>query len=148
MKRTIGFLLLLVTALLPVVAQQVTWSYRLIGDNTATPSIEITATIAPGFHLYAPNTPPGGPEPLVFYFDTKGCTLDGKPVANKAYTKEYDDVFEVDQYFYSNSVKFTQKLKAAAKEWQGTRRGEGSGLRRHGMLPGERLTPPSRGRRR
>ena len=118
MKRTIGFLLLLITALLPVMAQQVTWSYRLIGDNTATPSIEITATIAPGFHLYAPNTPPGGPEPLVFYFDTKGCTLDGKPVANKAYTKEYDDVFEVDQYYYSNSVKFTQKLKAAAKEWQ------------------------------
>lgn len=118
MRRTIGFLLLLITALLPVVAQQVTWSYRLIGDNTATPSIEITATIAPGFHLYAPNTPPGGPEPLVFYFDTKGCTLDGKPVANKAYTKEYDDVFEVDQYYYSNSVKFTQKLKAAAKEWE------------------------------
>ena len=103
---------------LSCVAEQVTWSYKILGDNTPTPSIQITAAVEPGFHLYAPNTPEGGGQPLEFHFDVKGCTLDGTPKANKAYTKEYNDVFEVDEYFYTGTVTFTQKLKAAADKWE------------------------------
>lgn len=117
-KRISSFLVFSLLIALSSVAEQVTWSYKILGDNTPTPSIQITAAVEPGFHLYAPNTPDGGGQPLEFHFDVKGCTLDGTPKANKAYTKEYNDVFEVDEYFYTGTVTFTQKLKAAADKWE------------------------------
>ncbi len=117
-KRISSLLVFSLLIALSCVAEQVTWSYKVLGDNTPTPSIQITAAVEPGFHLYAPNTPDGGGQPLEFHFDVKGCTLDGTPKANKAYTKEYNDVFEVDEYFYTGTVTFTQKLKAAADKWE------------------------------
>lgn len=117
-KRISSFLVFSLLIALSCVAEHVTWSYKILGDNTPTPSIQITAAVEPGFHLYAPNTPDGGGQPLEFHFDVKGCTLDGTPKANKAYTKEYNDVFEVDEYFYTGTVTFTQKLKAAADKWE------------------------------
>lgn len=117
-KRISSLLVFSLLIALSCVAEQVTWSYKILGDNTPTPSIQITAAVEPGFHLYAPNTPDGGGQPLEFHFDVKGCTLDGTPKANKAYTKEYNDVFEVDEYFYTGTVTFTQKLKAAADKWE------------------------------
>lgn len=117
-KRISTILVFSLLIALSCVAEQVTWSYKILGDNTPTPSIQITAAVEPGFHLYAPNTPDGGGQPLEFHFDVKGCTLDGTPKANKAYTKEYNDVFEVDEYFYTGTVTFTQKLKAAADKWE------------------------------
>lgn len=117
-KRISSLLVFSLLITLSCVAEQVTWSYKILGDNTPTPSIQITAAVEPGFHLYAPNTPDGGGQPLEFHFDVKGCTLDGAPKANKAYTKEYNDVFEVDEYFYTGTVTFTQKLKAAAEKWE------------------------------
>ena len=117
-KRISSLLVFSLLIALSCVAEQVTWSYKILGDNTPTPSIQITAAVEPGFHLYAPNTPDGGGQPLEVHFDVKGCTLDGTPKANKAYTKEYNDVFEVDEYFYTGTVSFTQKLKAAADKWE------------------------------
>lgn len=117
-KRISIILVLSLLTALSCVAEQVTWSYKILGDDTPTPSIQITAAVEPGFHLYAPNTPDGGGQPLEFHFDVKGCTLDGAPKVNKAYTKEYNDVFEVDEYFYTGTVTFTQKLKAAADKWE------------------------------
>lgn len=117
MKKYFLTLSLLLLAVVAYAADAVSWSFKLVGDNTATPAIEATATVAPGYHLYSQDNPAGGSNPLVFYFDLKGCALDGKPVANKAYTKEFDDTFEVDQHFYTGSVTFTQKLKPTAKNF-------------------------------
>ena len=117
MKRYITILYLLIIPLLSYAANAVEWSYRLIGDNTDSPSIEMTANIEPGFHLYAVENPEGGSNPLVFYFDTKGCKLVGKPVANKPYHQDYDDVFEMVQFTYDGTVVFTQKLKPEDKEF-------------------------------
>ena len=117
MKKYFLTLTLLVFAMAAFAADAVSWSYRLVGDNTASPAIEATATVTPGYHLYSQDNPAGGSNPLVFYFDLKGCTLDGKTVANKAYTKEFDDTFEVDQHFYTGTVTFTQKLKPTDKNF-------------------------------
>lgn len=98
-------------------ADAVKWSFNLSEDNTATPVLEITAQIAPGDHLYAQDNPEGGSMPLEFIFELKGCVRDGKVTANKAYTKAYNDIFNVDEHFYSGTVKFTQKLKATSEKW-------------------------------
>lgn len=118
MKKILNLLTILALTALPALADHVSWSYKIIGDNTASPSVVISAQIDPGFHLYAPNTPDGGGQPLQFHFETKGCALDGAPQDNKNYLKEYNDVFEVDEYFYTGAVSFTQKLKPADKNWE------------------------------
>ena len=116
-KRLFLSLVFVCAAICTFAANEVSWTIRLEGDNTDSPKVVMTATIAPGFHLYAPENPAGGSQPLEFYITPKGCKLVGKPVANKKYTKEYDDVFMVDQYFFSNSVTFTQKLKPTAEKF-------------------------------
>ena len=98
-------------------ADAVKWDIKLVGDGTDSPSIVATATIDPGYHLYSIDNPAGGSNPLVFYFDTKGCEAVGTPTADHAYTKEFDDTFEVDQHFYANKVTFTQKLKPTAASY-------------------------------
>lgn len=98
-------------------AEQVKWSYRVTGDNTPTPSLEITAVIAPGFHLYAQDNPDGGGVPLSFHITTEGCKAQGGFKADKVYTKAYDDIMMVDEHYYTGTVKFTQKLKAASDKW-------------------------------
>ncbi len=117
MKKTIFFLSLVFATLTAMGADGVAWSIKLIGDGTDHPAVEVTANVAPGFHLYDMNNPAGGSQPMQFFFDLKGCTLDGKVKANKPYTKEFDDVFEVDQYFYTGTVKFTQKLKPTSENY-------------------------------
>lgn len=109
--RKLLFILTLITSFSLFAADNVTWSYRLVGDNTADPSLEITAKIEKGFHLYAFDNPPMGSNPLVMTFDVKGCSLVGKPKADKAYSKEFNDIFGVEEHYWSGTVKFTQKLK-------------------------------------
>lgn len=118
MNKILNLAAMLVLTALPALAEHVTWSYKIVGDNTPSPSVVITANVDPGFHLYAPNTPDGGGQPLEFHFETKGCALSGTPAASKAYIKEYNDVFEVDEYFYTGTVSFTQKLKPTDKNWE------------------------------
>lgn len=113
-RTILTLILLLTTSALSLAANAVKWDIRLVGDGTDSPEIVATATIEPGYHLYAIDNPAGGSNPLEFYFDTKGCETIGTPKANKAYTKEFDDTFEVDQHFYSGSVSFTQQLKPTA----------------------------------
>lgn len=116
--RYLATALLIICATLCLAAQEaVTWSYRLVDNNTDHPAIVMTATIHPGYHLYDINNPTGGSNPLVFSFETTGCKISGKPVANVAYTKEYDEDFEVDQYFYTGTVSFKQLLTPTAQNF-------------------------------
>lgn len=110
MKRLTLSLSLLLSMVIAFAANPVTWTIKLVGDNSPTPSIEAKAVIEPGYHLFSIDNPEGGSNPLEFLFETKGCKLDGSPVADKPYVSEYDDIFEVDQHFYTGTVTFTQKL--------------------------------------
>lgn len=111
-------LLLLLTALmcLNALADQVSWNYRITGAGTENPALVITADIAPGYHLYSADTPDGGPMPLEFRITPTGCKLVGKPTADKKYAKAFNDIFGVDEHFYSGRVSFTQKLKPTAAD--------------------------------
>lgn len=111
MKKLVWIIGLLLMPITIFAQESVTWSYKLTGNNTDSPSIEMTAHISQGFHLYSMDNPEGGSNPLTFYFETNGCKLDGNPVPNKSYHKEYDEIFELDQHTYDGEVTFTQKIK-------------------------------------
>ena len=117
MKRYITCLFFILSLISVYADNPVTWSFKLTGDNSMNPAVEMTASISPGYHMYAIDNPPGGSNPLEFFFDLKGCKLDGKPVPNKPYEKEFDDIFEVDQHFYDGTVTFTQKITPVDKDF-------------------------------
>lgn len=106
-----------VTSVVAFAAASVQWSYKLVGDGTASPSVEITAAVPAGYHLYAQDNPAGGGSPLKIYVEGTGVKADGKPSANRAYTKAYNDIFETDEHFYTGTVKFVQRLKPTAREY-------------------------------
>lgn len=108
---------LVLLTVMSMAAEAVNWSFELKGDNTANPSIVMTAVVEPGYHLFSIDNPKGGSAPLEFYFETTGCETVGIPEADKAYTDVYDDIFEVRQHFYTGKVVFTQKLKPTAKDF-------------------------------
>ncbi|MBM6499956.1 protein-disulfide reductase DsbD family protein [Flavobacterium macrobrachii] len=64
------------------------------------------------WHVYSQFTPADGPIPAEFKFkDTKGnYELIGK-TKESPYKKQYNDVFEVDEYYFEKKVTFTQKVK-------------------------------------
>lgn len=117
MKRFFLTFSLILIAVSVWAADAVKWTIALQDDNTDHPSVKITATVNPGYHLYSVDNPAGGSMPLQFFFDVKGCKTVGKPQANKKYTTEFDDIFEVDQHFYEGTVVFTQKLQPTSKDY-------------------------------
>lgn len=117
MKRFFLSFSLLLACVCAFAADAVNWTVALVDDKTDHPSLKITAKVNPGYHLYSVDNPAGGSMPLEFYFDVKGCKTVGAPAANKKYTSEYDDVFDVDQHFYEGTIVFTQKLKPTAKDF-------------------------------
>ncbi len=118
MKKTLALLVSFVMfAVLGVKgADPVTWSYKLIDENTDHPAVQMTATVAAGYHLY--DFTHGGMEnPLNISVKADGATLVGKPAANKKFTAETDEDGMPARY-YTGSVTFTQKLKATKPEFK------------------------------
>ncbi len=64
------------------------------------------------WHVYSQFTPADGPIPATFKFkDAKGnFELIGK-TKESPYKKQYNDIFEVDEYYFEKNVTFTQKIK-------------------------------------
>lgn len=117
MKRLIWTFALLTVSVSIFAQDVVKWSYSLKDDHTDHPVLQIIADIDKGYHLYSFDNPAGGGIPLQFFFDTKGCKIDGKPVANKDYIVAYNDIFEVDEHLYDGTVVFTQKIIPTEKDY-------------------------------
>lgn len=81
--------------------------------NQKTKNIEMTATIADGWHLYSQHISNEiGPVPTAFKFSTnENVTLSGDVKEPKA-IQEYDENFEATLDFFKEKVTFQQKAEA------------------------------------
>lgn len=72
----------------------------------------VSGVIDEGWHVYSQFTPDGGPLPMVLNFKNQSGNYDliGKAVESK-YKKQFNEVFEVDEYFFEKSVTVAQKIK-------------------------------------
>lgn len=90
----------------------VSWAFS--SKKTADKQYEVylTATIAPGWHLYAQDAGQG-PEPTTITF-TKNPLLnaEGKVKEDGKLIKEYDPNYNTVLKFYANKVTFSQKFKS------------------------------------
>lgn len=118
MKKAYALLLAMLIGVFALKADPVTWTYKLIDEGTDHPALQMTATIAPGYHLY--NFDHKGMEnPLNISVRPDGATLVGTPKANKAATAEVDED-GMQARFFSGSVTFTQKLKPTKENFSVT----------------------------
>ncbi len=91
-----------------------TYEYKKISDTEG--ELLFKATIESGWHLYSQYNPPskdglGGARPLIFTIKkNSNFELVGK-VVEPTYKKEYNDIWESDEYFFNNSAVFKQKIK-------------------------------------
>ncbi|WP_412463767.1 protein-disulfide reductase DsbD family protein [Flavobacterium mekongense] len=114
MKKVL-FLLLSFLTLFTAQGQMVNpvkWSSRVEKISETEFNLVMEAKIDDDWHVYSQFTPENGPLPAEFKFkDTKGnYELIGK-VKESPYKKQYNDVFEVDEYYFEKKATFTQKIK-------------------------------------
>ncbi|WP_300487146.1 thioredoxin family protein [Flavobacterium sp.] len=114
MKRNI-FLILLMIVVQSGFSQMldpVKWKTSVEKKSDNEVVLVFEATIDNEWHMYSQFTPEGGVIPTEFtYKDQKGnFELVGKTKESE-YKKVYNDVFEVDEYYFANKARFTQTVK-------------------------------------
>lgn len=95
----------------------VKWSFSSKRTGEKEFELSLTAKIDKGWHLYSQNiSGDDGPIPTSFTFiPDKSFTLSGKVTEPKP-TKEYDPNFQMELFFFSNTVTFKQKVLTAAEK--------------------------------
>jgi thiol:disulfide interchange protein DsbD len=113
MKKIVSLLALLVTFFgTAQIVEPVKWSSSIVKISDTEVDLIISASIENNWHLYSQFTPEGGALPLVFTFkNQKGnYQLVGKAKEGK-YKKSFNEIFEIEEYYFQNAAKFTQRIK-------------------------------------
>lgn len=118
MKKILFALIALFATMQLAQADPVTWQYKLVDDGTDHPSIQMTATIAGGYHLYD-FTHQGMENKLVISVKGEGVETVGSPTAARKPIAEIDED-GMNARFYTGSITFTQKLKPTAEKYKVT----------------------------
>jgi thiol:disulfide interchange protein DsbD len=94
------------------IVEPVKWSSSVVKVSDTELDLIISASIENNWHLYSQFTPEGGALPLVFTFkNQKGnYQLIGKTKEGK-YKKSFNEIFEIEEYYFQTSAKFTQRIK-------------------------------------
>ena len=104
-------------ALAPCMAQiinPVKWSAKVDKITDTEYNLVMNGIIDSGWHLYSQFSPENGPLPAEFKFENSKANYElvGK-IKEIPYKKQYNDVFEVDEYYFEKNVTFTQKVKVS-----------------------------------
>jgi len=117
MKKLLTALLLLA---LPVLASAqienpVKWSFASKKINDKTYELHMTATIEPGWHLYAQDAGEG-PVPTSFKFSKNPLVATtGQPKEEGKLHKAFDKNFDSELKYYENKVNFVQTVTVRGK---------------------------------
>jgi len=105
------------SAAIAQVQTPVKWQVASKKINSKEAVILIKATIQNGWHIYGQNVPDGGPMPTTFTFkNSKGFTLNGKPIESVKAKSKYEEVFKMTVPYFHNEVIFQQKVKLNGKK--------------------------------
>jgi thiol:disulfide interchange protein len=94
------------------IKEPVKWKTKVDKISDSEFNLVINGTIEKDWHVYSQFTPDGGALPMYLTFlDQKGnYELIGK-AKEGAFKKHFNDVFEVEEYYFDNTVQVTQKVK-------------------------------------
>ncbi|MDR0823505.1 MAG: thiol:disulfide interchange protein, partial [Prevotella sp.] len=118
MKKAVSLLILSITSLISVYAQEsASWSVKLIDKGNSEVELTATFSIEPTWHIFDVTVPEDGPMPTTISIESlKGATKIGKLKAiNSKLKKKYDDIFQMEYGYYENQATFVQRLKITDK---------------------------------
>ena len=114
MRKTL-FLLLSFLAVANVTAQilnPVKWTTKTEKISDTEFNLVFEGKIDADWHVYSQFTPENGPLPAEFIFEKAKGNFEILGKAKESpYKKQYNDIFEVDEYYFENNVTFKQKVK-------------------------------------
>lgn len=112
LKHIVLFFLFAFTQINAQIFEPVKWTSRIEKVSNTEFNLIMEGTIDDGWHVYSQFSHPDGSMPAVVKFiDANGnYTLMGKTSEGKT-EKQYSDVFEVDETFFSHKALFKQKVK-------------------------------------
>lgn len=113
--NNLSFLLLAFFAFINVNAQilsPVKWTTKIEKLSDTEFNLVLNGAIDEGWHVYSQYTPEDGPLPMVVTVaQPKGAfELVGK-AKESPYKKQFNDVFEVDEYYFEHNVAISQRVK-------------------------------------
>jgi thiol:disulfide interchange protein DsbD len=113
MRLSILFVLFTLLSLTVFSQKEISWNVAYNADNQ---TIEFTASIAIGWHLYSQHIADGaGPVATSFVFnELNGIKLKGK-VEEPESIRKYDQSFEATLNFFEGKVTFTQHISKTTK---------------------------------
>ncbi|CAM4054639.1 cytochrome c biogenesis protein CcdA [Flavobacterium antarcticum] len=90
----------------------VKWKTKVIQKSDTEFELVMEATIENEWHVYSQYTPEGGAQPLEFTFkDAKGNYTTVGKTKESPYKKVFNDIFEVDEYYFAKTAQFKQIVK-------------------------------------
>ena len=114
MKKVLFYLLpfLALANLNAQIVKPVKWTSKVEKLSETEFNLVMQGKIDDEWHVYSQFTPENGPLPAEFAFENEkgNYELVGK-VKESPYKKQYNEVFEVDEYYFEKKVTFTQKVK-------------------------------------
>ncbi len=100
----------------------VVWSQEVNQISDTEFELVLTAEIMSGWHVYSQHTPPGGPLPTEFTYVGAGESYELLGDTEESETETaFSDIFEVDETFFKNEARFTQKIRITDKDLQQVR---------------------------
>jgi len=114
MKKVLFFLLIFLAFAYgnAQIVKPVKWTSKVEKLSETEFNLVMQGKIDDEWHVYSQFTPENGPLPAEFTFENEkgNYELVGK-VKESPYKKQYNEVFEVDEYYFEKKVTFTQKVK-------------------------------------
>jgi thiol:disulfide interchange protein len=94
------------------IVDPVKWSAKVVKISELEYDLVTTAKVDTGWHLYSQFTPDGGAMPLEFEYKNQkeNYQIVGK-TKESPYKKEFNEIFEIDEYYFVGSATFTQRIK-------------------------------------
>jgi len=121
MKKLLLFLSLLFLGNMSLAAQSVVWSASSAKVKDGVYSIEVTATIPSGWHIYDLEEYKGGPNPTTLKFTLpKGAVETGELKVSKDPVRYHDDIFGMEIGYWDGTVTFTQLVEFKGKDGKAT----------------------------
>jgi thiol:disulfide interchange protein len=114
MKKTVFFLFafLSISTVFAQIINPVKWTSKVEKISDTEFLLVMEGKIDNDWHVYSQFTPEDGPLPAEFtFFDAKGNYQTIGKVTESPYKKQFNEIFEVDEYYFENSVTFKQKVK-------------------------------------
>lgn len=114
MKKLL-YILLLSLYFIPIHAQvldPVKWIPTIEKQNDTEYTLALEGNIEADWHVYSQFTPEGGPLPTEFIFHNIEHNFEIIGQAEESTTRRaFNPIFEVDEIFFENNARFTQKIK-------------------------------------